>query len=88
MTIPSATVYMISIKPHLAGTASGLGGSIMIAMGDILSIAANIVMEGHSTETPMALVMFLSSGLSLNKRPLRLSYEPGCSKLKLVKVDT
>jgi MFS transporter, DHA1 family, multidrug resistance protein len=33
MTIPNATAGMLSIKPELAGTASGLGGAIMIGGG-------------------------------------------------------
>ena len=31
MIIPNATAGMLSVRPHLAGTASGLGGSIMLS---------------------------------------------------------
>ena len=37
MTIPNATAGMLAVRPHIAGTASGLGGAIMIAGGATLS---------------------------------------------------
>ena len=36
LTIPNATAGMLSVRPHLAGTASGLGGAMMIAIGAAL----------------------------------------------------
>jgi DHA1 family bicyclomycin/chloramphenicol resistance-like MFS transporter len=33
MVLPNATSGMLSVRPHLAGTASGLGGAIMIGGG-------------------------------------------------------
>lgn len=40
MTIPNATAGMLSVRPHLAGTASGLGGALMIGGGAALSAIA------------------------------------------------
>jgi DHA1 family bicyclomycin/chloramphenicol resistance-like MFS transporter len=37
MVLPNATSGMLSVRPHLAGTASGLGGAIMIGGGAALS---------------------------------------------------
>ncbi|MFZ8882157.1 MAG: multidrug effflux MFS transporter [Paracoccaceae bacterium] len=65
ITMPSATAGMMSVRPHLAGTASGLGGSIMIAVGGGLSVFASLIMEDQTTEAPMALVMWISSGIGL-----------------------
>lgn len=38
VTLPSANAGMISVKPHLAGSASGLGGAINIGIGAVLSV--------------------------------------------------
>jgi DHA1 family bicyclomycin/chloramphenicol resistance-like MFS transporter len=37
MVLPNATSGMLSVRPHLAGTASGLGGALMIGGGAALS---------------------------------------------------
>ncbi|MBR9763906.1 MAG: multidrug effflux MFS transporter [Rhodobacteraceae bacterium] len=47
MTIPSANAGMLSVRPHLAGTASGLGGALMIGGGAALSaFAGSLLGEG------------------------------------------
>ena len=42
ITIPNATAGMLSVRPHLAGTASGLGGALMIGGGAGLSAIAGL----------------------------------------------
>src|SRR5690606_4290371 len=44
MTIANATAGMLSVRPHLAGTASGLGGAIMIGGGAALSALAGALL--------------------------------------------
>lgn len=44
MTLPNATVGMLSVRPHLAGTAGGLGAAMMILGGAALSAYAGAVM--------------------------------------------
>ncbi|MCE0507239.1 multidrug effflux MFS transporter [Roseivivax sp. GX 12232] len=44
MTLPNATSGALSVRPHLAGTASGLGGALMIGGGAALSAFAGAVM--------------------------------------------
>ncbi|MGC9420791.1 MAG: multidrug effflux MFS transporter, partial [Rhodovulum sp.] len=44
MTLPNATAGMLSVRPHLAGTASGLGGAIMIGGGAGLSALAGALL--------------------------------------------
>src|SRR5690606_19040538 len=46
MTLPNATAGMVSVQPHLAGSASGLGGSLQLGMAAVLSsLAGWIVTE-------------------------------------------
>jgi DHA1 family bicyclomycin/chloramphenicol resistance-like MFS transporter len=63
MVIPNATAGMLSVRPHLAGTASGLGGAMMIGGGAALSALAGIVLVGAGTPLPLELLM-VSSGLA------------------------
>jgi len=61
MTIPNATSGMLSVRPHLAGTASGLGGAIMIGFGAILSAVAGIILTGKDTAMPVLWLMVAST---------------------------
>ena len=45
LCIPNATAGMLSVRPHLAGTASGLGGAIMIGGGAVLSALAGVLLS-------------------------------------------
>ena len=65
ITMPNATAGMMSVRPYLAGTASGLGGSLMIGVGGGLSVFASLIMDGQTTEAPMALVMWIATALGL-----------------------
>ena len=61
LCIPNATAGMLSVRPHLAGAASGLGGSISIAGGAALSTLAGVILVPGSTEMPLLLLMWASS---------------------------
>jgi MFS transporter, DHA1 family, multidrug resistance protein len=61
MTIPNATSAMLSVRPKLAGTASGLGGAIMTAGGAGLSAYAGTLLTIESGATPLLVLMFASS---------------------------
>ncbi len=65
MVIPNATAGLLSVRPKLAGTASGLGGAIMIGGGAALSVLAGHLLEGAPTAMPLQWLMFVSSALSL-----------------------
>lgn len=65
MTIPNATAGMLSVRPHLAGTASGLGGAIMIGFGAALSALAGILLVPGSSEFPLLWIMFITSALAI-----------------------
>jgi DHA1 family bicyclomycin/chloramphenicol resistance-like MFS transporter len=59
--LPSATAGMMSVRPHLAGTASGLGGAIMLGGGAAMSVIAGIALEGGDSELPLVLLMLASA---------------------------
>ncbi|WP_323782430.1 multidrug effflux MFS transporter [Leisingera sp.] len=58
MAIPNATAGAISVRPHLAGTASGLSGAIMIGAGAALSAFAGMLLVPGSTAVPLLAIMF------------------------------
>ncbi|MWB77845.1 Bcr/CflA family efflux MFS transporter [Pseudooceanicola sp. 216_PA32_1] len=61
MTIPSANSGMLSVRPHLAGTAAGLGGAIMIGGGAGLSVLAGLVLQPGRGEYPLIWLMFATA---------------------------
>ena len=65
MTLPSATAGMMSVRPDLAGSASGLGGALMIGGGAALSAMAAAVMGTGDGALPLMLLMAASSGVAL-----------------------
>jgi DHA1 family bicyclomycin/chloramphenicol resistance-like MFS transporter len=65
MVLPNATSGMLSVRPHLAGTASGLGGAIMIGGGAILSALAGALLTGGNGAYPLILIMLITSLLGL-----------------------
>jgi DHA1 family bicyclomycin/chloramphenicol resistance-like MFS transporter len=63
MTIPNATAGALSVRPHLAGTASGLGGALMIGGGAALSALAGMLLTEETGTFPLLWLM-LSTGLA------------------------
>lgn len=61
LVLPSTMAGMLSVRPHLAGTASGLGGAIMIGGGAALSALAGAILTGAKTALPLQTIMFLST---------------------------
>jgi DHA1 family bicyclomycin/chloramphenicol resistance-like MFS transporter len=61
MTISNATAGMLSVRPHLAGTASGLGGAIMIGGGAALSALAGALLVPGAGEFPLIWIIFITS---------------------------
>ena len=57
LVIPNATAGMLSVRPHLAGTASGLGGAIMIGGGAALSALAGASLNESSGAFPLLYIM-------------------------------
>ncbi len=65
MCMPNATAGMLSVRPHLAGTASGLGGAIMLAGGAALSAFAAAILVPGSGAAPLIWTMLVSSAISM-----------------------
>ena len=63
--LPSANAGILSVRPELAGTASGLGGAISIGGGAALAALAGYLLPPGSTEMPLILLMLASSVASL-----------------------
>ncbi|MDQ2634626.1 MAG: multidrug effflux MFS transporter [Pseudomonadota bacterium] len=61
LTLPSANAGMVSVKPHLAGSASGLGGAMQVGGGAALSVVAGALLTPQTGPFPLLWVMFLSS---------------------------
>ncbi|MAS06707.1 MAG: Bcr/CflA family drug resistance efflux transporter [Ahrensia sp.] len=60
-TLPNATVGMLSVRPHLAGTASGLGSAMMILGGAALSAYAGAVMVPGAGAERLVAIQLASS---------------------------
>lgn len=58
LTIPNATAGALSVRPHLAGTASGLAGAIMLGGGAALSQLAGALLTGAAGAWPLLWMMF------------------------------
>lgn len=65
ITLPNVMAGSISVRPHLAGTASGLGGAFMIGGGAVLSQLAGSVLTVETGTMPLQLIMLGVSVLSL-----------------------
>lgn len=62
LTMPSSNIGMLSVRPHLAGSASGLGGALMVGGGAALSATTGALM-GHGWGVWPLLCMMLASSL-------------------------
>jgi DHA1 family bicyclomycin/chloramphenicol resistance-like MFS transporter len=65
LMLPSANAGVVSVRPHLAGSASGLGGAMMIGGGALLSVLAGAALGPGRGAWPLLAIMFASSALSI-----------------------
>jgi DHA1 family bicyclomycin/chloramphenicol resistance-like MFS transporter len=65
LTLPNVTAGLVSVRPHLAGTASGLGGAIMIGGGAALSQFSGGLLTVETGTMPLQLLMLFVSALAL-----------------------
>ena len=65
MVLPNATAGMLSVRPQLAGSASGLGGAIMIGGGAALSALAGALLTPGSGPYPLLYLMLATSAASV-----------------------
>jgi len=65
MTLPSANAGMMSVRPELAGTASGLGATMTIGGGAALSAIAGVLLGPGTGAAPLLALMLASSAASI-----------------------
>lgn len=65
LLLPSANAGIVSVRPHLAGSASGLGGALMIGAGALLSVAAGALLAPGTGAWPLIWIMLLCSALGI-----------------------
>lgn len=61
LTLPNANAGIVSARPDLAGSASGLGGAIQIGSGALLSVVASMMLSPQSGPYPLLVIMMLSA---------------------------
>ena len=65
MVLPNANAGMVSVRPHLAGSASGLGGAIMIGGGAALSGLTGTMLTPETGAYSLLFMMLATSVLSI-----------------------
>lgn len=65
VALPSANAGILSVRPEFAGTASGLGGALMIGGGAGLAALAGALLPPGSTEVPLIVLMLTTSVASV-----------------------
>ena len=63
--MPNAMAGQMSVRPQLAGTASGLGGAIMIGGGAALSALAGFILTQFGGAEPLIVIMLVTSALGI-----------------------
>lgn len=61
LTMPSANAGVVSVRPHLAGSASGLGGALMIGGGAGLSVLSGALLGPETGPYPMLYLMLVAA---------------------------
>ena len=62
LTIPSARAGTLSVRPHLAGSAAGLSGALIVAMGAVLTVLPGLLL---TPQNGVWLIMALMGVLAL-----------------------
>ena len=65
MVLPNAIAGTLSVRPHLAGTASGLGGALMIGGGAAFSAIAGFMLGPGTGPYPLLWIQLAVSFLSI-----------------------
>ena len=65
ITLPNANAGLLSVRPHLAGSASGLGGALMIGGGAVLAAITGPLLSEKAGHYVLLEVMAASSALSV-----------------------
>ena len=63
--LPNTTAGMLSVRPHLAGTASGVGQAFMIGLGAALAAIAGALLTPGAGPWPLMIIMLCSAAASV-----------------------
>lgn len=61
LVLPNANAGLLGVRPELAGSASGLGGAMMIGGGAAISALVGMMLTVETGPFPLVLMMFLSN---------------------------
>lgn len=62
LTIPNANAGVVSVHPHLAGSAAGLAGALQIGGGALITVLTGHLLSVESGPYPLLVIMMISSG--------------------------
>ena len=65
ITTPSSNAAAVSVRPKLAGSAAGLNGALVVALGAILTTGVGSVLPATEPALPLMLFMLTASGAGL-----------------------
>lgn len=80
LTLPNANAGMVSVRPHLAGTASGLGGAVMIGGGSAMAAYASSILTPETGPFPLIAFMLATSLCALANTIYVISVERGATE--------
>lgn len=61
LVMPNTMAGMLSVRPELAGSASGIGGAVQVGGGALLATLAGFLLEGSPSALPLQAIMALSA---------------------------
>ncbi len=64
LSLPNGLAGAISVRPDLAGTASGLSGCAQMATGALASVVVGLLVADATSQLPLALVMLATTALA------------------------
>ena len=65
LTMPSANAGILSVRPHLAGTAAGLSAALLVAGAALLSALAGMLVTAENAAPALLALMLASSAVGL-----------------------
>jgi DHA1 family bicyclomycin/chloramphenicol resistance-like MFS transporter len=65
LVMPNATAGLLSVRPRLAGAASGLGGAVMLGGGATFSALSGVLLQPGSGPLPLLFLMLVAAILSV-----------------------
>lgn len=61
LTVANASAGLMSVRPHLAGSASGLSGAIVVALGAVMTTVTGVLVTAENAPFMVLSIILLSS---------------------------